>query len=295
MSGGAGNDSYLVESSGDVIVDAAGTDTVYATASSYTLASSLENLFYSGGANFTGNGNSLANFLRGGAGGDTLNGKGGADRMEGGAGDDTYLVDQAGDVVDETRGSGIDTVMSAISYTLGAELENLTLTGTAPRFGILNGTGNALANEIIGSVSANLLLGRDGADTLIGREGSDRLDGGMGSDILTGDFEVQSRSPSPTPQSAPDGSAYQDVFVFNLGEANGDIVTDFWGAGDEIAGARLELSGYGEGSISQVGKTDHYTITPDEGHGGVSAAETIQLVGVFTLNTGANSSDYLFV
>jgi hypothetical protein len=49
----------------------------------------------------------------------------------------------------------IDTIKSSISYTLGANLENLILTGTA----IINGMGNELKNTLIGNAAANTLTG----------------------------------------------------------------------------------------------------------------------------------------
>ncbi len=76
--------------------------------------------------------------------------------MIGGAGDDIYRVDNAGDVVTESANAGTDRVESIITYTLAANLENLTLTGSAA----INGTGNDLANTLIGNASANSLIRR---------------------------------------------------------------------------------------------------------------------------------------
>ena len=113
---------------------------------------------------------------------DTLDGGVGADQMTGGSGNDTYLVDNVGDVPTELANGGIDTVRSSINYTLGANLENLVLTGSAA----INGTGNALNNLLMGNAGNNILLGDAGADTLLGNAGNDRLDGGAGNDIMQG-------------------------------------------------------------------------------------------------------------
>ncbi|WP_159442824.1 beta strand repeat-containing protein, partial [Agrobacterium rosae] len=101
-----------------------------------------------------------------GSGNDTLDGGAGADTLVGGAGNDTYVIDDAGDVVVENAGGGTDLVRTALaSYTLGANVENLTYTGTVA----FAGTGNALNNVIRGGA---------GADTLDGGTGNDTLNGG---------------------------------------------------------------------------------------------------------------------
>lgn len=111
------------------------------------------------------------------SGNDTLIGLGGVDILNGGTGDDTYVVDTAADTIVELGGGGIDTVQSAVTYTLGLNLENLTLTGTAA-----NGTGNNLDNILTGNSGANILTGFAGDDTLIGGGGADILRGGAGND-----------------------------------------------------------------------------------------------------------------
>ncbi len=172
--GGAGNDTYIVDNTGDVVSElstiATEVDTVNSSIS-YILGANLESLTLTGTGAINGTGNSLANTLIGNASANILNGGTGADTLIGGAGNDTYIVETTGDVVSElsTIVGEIDRVNSSISYTLGANLENLTLTGT----GAINGTGNSFANTIIGNASANILNGGTGADTLIGGAGND--------------------------------------------------------------------------------------------------------------------------
>ena len=116
--------------------------------------------------------------LRGGAnddvifgldGNDTLDGGDGTDILIGGSGNDTYIVDNLADSITEAANSGIDTVRSSVSWTLGNYLNNLSLTGT----NAINGTGNDLNNKITGNAANNSLNGGDGTDTLIGGSGND--------------------------------------------------------------------------------------------------------------------------
>ena len=135
--------------------------------------------------------------LAGGEGNDFLNGGTGNDAMSGGSGNDRYIVESADDTVNELAGEGTaDRVISSLSYTLGAEVENLLLTGG----GTIDGTGNGLANRIIGNAAAN---------TLDGGEGNDFLTGGLGAD--------------------------QFQFTTALGATNIDRIADFVVAEDTIA------------------------------------------------------------
>ncbi|MEI9904389.1 MAG: hypothetical protein WDN06_10750 [Asticcacaulis sp.] len=107
--------------------------------------------------------------LVGSGGNDRLDGGAGADALTGGTGDDTYVVDSTGDKVIELSYEGTDLVLASVSFRLPANVENLTLTGTAG----INATGNALGNVLTGNSAGNILNGGLGADTLIGGAGND--------------------------------------------------------------------------------------------------------------------------
>lgn len=136
-----------------------------------------------GNGNDTLNGLAGNDVLNGNAGNDHLNGARGKDTMIGGSGDDIYEVDNAGDIVVENLNEGSDTVISSINYTLGANLENLSLSGSSAIIGI----GNAADNSIIGNGAANRLWGRSGNDVLFGDSGADSLYGEAGDDFLDGE------------------------------------------------------------------------------------------------------------
>ncbi|QFS50137.1 calcium-binding protein [Nostoc sphaeroides] len=118
--------------------------------------------------------------LIGGDGFDFLDGKAGFDILIGGTGGDTYVLDNVRDVISETSTATYeyDRVLSSVTYTLGANLEELTLTGTAA----INGTGNGLNNKITGNTANNTLNGGAGFDILDGKGGVDTLIGGSGDD-----------------------------------------------------------------------------------------------------------------
>jgi Ca2+-binding RTX toxin-like protein len=201
LAGGAESDFYLVDDAGDVILELAGEgDDLVLSGVTYVLPSEVERLTLTSAGAVNGTGNGLANVIIGGsgdnslsgggsadtlssnAGADTLDGGTGADSLAGGAGADQYLVDDAGDVILELAGEGDDLVLSSVTYVLPSEVERLTLTSA----GAVNGTGNGLANVIIGGSGDNSLNGGGSADTLLGNAGADVLDGGPGADSLVG-------------------------------------------------------------------------------------------------------------
>ncbi len=119
--------------------------------------------------------------LVGGAGKDILDGQSGGDEMSGGADNDTYFVEDINDVIIELANEGTDIVNSSASFTLSANVERLTLTGTEN----INATGNAGNNTLLGNSGANRLEGKDGSDSLNGGAGADLMLGGAGSDSYT--------------------------------------------------------------------------------------------------------------
>ena len=262
MIGGAGNDTYFMDSIVDRVEEAAngGTDTIETTLNGLNLSLSapgidftnIENLTFLSSAANTGTGNLLANTiignggadtLDGGAGNDRLDGGGGVDTLTGGLGNDVFVVDNFNDKTIEAAGEGHDLVLSSATFTLAAEVEDLTLTGT----GAIDGAGNGLANVITGNTANNNLFGADGNDTLSGGDGNDTLDGGSGKDSMA-------------------GGAGQDTYAV---DDVGDKVTELANQGFDIVEASVsftlaanveELKLTGTAAIDGTGNTGDNTI-----------------------------------
>ena len=241
LEGGAGNDIYTVDNIGDQVIELLneGTDQVNASAS-FTLGANVENLTLTGSDAIDGGGNELANklvgngaanALRGFGGNDIIDGGLGADTLYGGPGDDIFTVDNVGDQVIEALNEGSDTAKAGISYTLGVNVEKLTLTGT----NAIDGTGNELANVLTGNAADNVLSGMAGLDTLTGGDGNDRLTGGAGADTLTG------------------GNG-NDVFVFDslTTSADKDTIKDFVVGQDHLDLSRSAFAAFAGSSAGSL-------------------------------------------
>ncbi len=307
MSGGLGDDAYTVDNVGDTISELIGEGTDRVSSSiTFTLGDNLENLSLTGVDSIRGTGNDLnnaitgnagANIIDGGLGNDTLaggdgndrllggdgtdslNGGLGADTMIGGLGNDTYTVDELGDVVTERINEGVDKVNSSITYTINANVENLTLTG----LGNINGTGNDLANTLTGNAAANTLDGGAGNDTLSGGDGADVLSGGEGNDSLNGGLGADVMS----------GGLGDDVYTV---DSIGDVVTENLNEGTDrvnasisyTLGAHVEnLTLTGSDVINGIGNELNNTIT------GNTAANTLDGMGGNDSLSGGDANDIL--
>ena len=178
-------------------------------------------------------GTSGADSLVGGAGNDTIDGGAGADTMSGGLRNDTYIVDFKNDVIVEAANAGTDSVFSTATYTLSANVENLTLNGTSA----INGTGNALANVIVGNAGANILTGGLGADVLTGGAGADRFvyestdDSGAGAwdvivDFISGVDRIDLSKIDANASTNGKNEAFTFVTAFSVVDATGQVRFD---------------------------------------------------------------------
>ncbi len=178
MKGGTGNDTYVVNAAGDKIDEEGNADTADLVRASVsvnlaTLAGGLiENATLTGSAALKATGHAGVNHLIGNDGANSLDGDDGADILDGGKGADVYMVDNLGDQVIETlagAAGGIDLVKSEVSFTLGTNVEKLTLLGSDN----IDAIGNSLNNTLIGNAGANVFNGGTGSDAMTGGKGDD--------------------------------------------------------------------------------------------------------------------------
>ncbi|WP_416762636.1 calcium-binding protein [Roseateles sp. So40a] len=307
--GGLGDDTYLVDSTDDVVVEELnqGTDLVR-TSVSYVLPANVENIVLTGTAAISATGNALNNKLDGNAGANRLDGGLGADAMKGGAGDDTYVVDNAGDTVTESSNQGTDKVFASIGYTLGSNVEQLELTGSAD----INGTGNSLANVLVGNAGANVLTGGAGNDTMNGGLGNDTYvvdaagdvvneNAGEGIDLVQSSVtwtlgaNVEHLTLTGSNAINGTGNALDNVLTGNSGAnkldggAGNDSLVGGGGADSLIGGAGNDTLDGGSGNDTMLGGTGDDTylvdattdvITENAGEGTDTVLTTVTLTAL---------------
>jgi Ca2+-binding RTX toxin-like protein len=150
MIGGLDNDTYHVDSAGDIVTELAGqgTDAVITTLGAYTMGANVENLTFDNvaGAGVRGYGNELNNVMTGNDASNLLDGGLGADTLTGGGGVDNFVFQAGqanGDRIIDFNGLGAATGDSLIFVGYGTIAEGATfhqLTATTFEIGSADGT-----------------------------------------------------------------------------------------------------------------------------------------------------------
>ncbi len=325
LDGGDGSDTLSYARAGGAVTVSLATTAAQATGGAGTdTVRQFENL----------TGSAFADLLTGSGGANVIDGGLGADTMRGGAGNDTYVVQDALDRTIEAAGSGTDTVLAGINWTLADQVENLTLTGS----GNINGTGNAQSNLLTGNTGANVLNGSGGTDTVsyaamtasvtvnlatglaTGAGGSDSLIsienavGGAGADALSGNAGANTLTGGAGGDTLS-GAGGIDTFVFNS-LVGADTVTDFASGTDRM---RISQSGLriGDGDTSVEGgvvaagpggfsSTAELVIVSSDIAGAITAASAATAIGnavgnyffgataMFVVDNGTDTALYRF-
>jgi Ca2+-binding RTX toxin-like protein len=220
LQGGNGNDIYVVDSILDRVVESAGggVDGVRTGLSAYTLGANIENLQFTGVANFTGTGNGLNNLAVGSRGNDSLVGLDGNDTLRGGNGHDTliggngndFLVGDVGHGTVTTSVSGISPSRPNLPMTLSMTMAETSLNNSTTVTGFINNNtqntpkfnlafvldvsgsmatpfGGATVGDINANGYANERLDAAIASfNALVNAFSDRVDGDFGANILSG-------------------------------------------------------------------------------------------------------------
>ncbi|HTO32899.1 MAG TPA: hypothetical protein VL202_17215 [Pararhizobium sp.] len=211
-------------------------------------SNAVDSVFNSGTINGT---------IRLGGGNDYFDGTGGKvnGTVSGGAGNDVYVVSDATIKLSESAAGGTDLVKSSVSFILAANIENLTLNGTAS----IKATGNAQANLLHGNSGANTIDGKAGNDTIWGHGGADILSGGSGADQFV--FATRDGKDTITDFTAT-GSAhdlldltglasitsYKDLTQHHMTQIGSDVLIDGLN-GDSILLKNVKLSALDAGDF----------------------------------------------
>jgi hypothetical protein len=291
MSGGLGNDTYVVDGLSDVVTEAAiaGTDEVRTALASYSLAAiaNVENLTGTAATGQTLTGNGGNNTITGNVGNDILDGGAGNDSMLGGQGNDSYRVDSASDVVTETAGGGFDTVVATADYAMPADVEALYMKGTG-----LTGTGSGGADTLLSARSG-------GANTLVGLGGNDLYYVSHTDDTVTetggGGFDTVSAIVDYTMPADVEALYMNGSDLTGTGSAAADTLLSTGGANT--------LVGLGGNDVYYVNHTgDNVTETAGGGYDTVAATvsytmpaevEALYLIGTGLTGTGSAGADVL--
>jgi Ca2+-binding RTX toxin-like protein len=190
--GGNGNDTYKVDSTGDLVFETTAgapggsADTVQSSVN-YTLTTNVERLTLTGTGNVNATGNTVANIVTGNTGNNFIDGKLGSDTLTGGGGGDQFLFTTA------LGASNIDTITDFDTANDFIRLENAIFTGLATGFlastAFVIGAAAADSSDriIYNSATGALLFDSDGTGAAAARQFAII---GTGLGLSSGDFFV---------------------------------------------------------------------------------------------------------
>lgn len=274
ITGLAGNDTIQGGAGADTVDGGTNTDTLtYADATAGVSVSFTSSLGGTGSAgDASGDVFSNVEVVQGSAYNDTLGGFASTETLRGGAGDDLYILTTTNGTaaaIVENAAEGTDTVQTNLtSFTLVANLENLTYTSTASFTGI----GNASDNVITGGTGNDILRGGVGADTLNGGAGLDLADyqgaaAGVSVNMTTGVYTGEAAGDVFNSIEGVRGSNLADTLTGTAGADNLQGMT-----GDDL------LNG-GAGADTIDGGTNTNTLSYADAASGVSLSFTSALGG----------------
>jgi len=304
--GSSYNDVFVSDATAHNLAGAAGTDTLDYSASAQAISLTILSTGVGTGVGGDAEGDTFSQFelLVGSAHDDTFTSSFSGIQLRGGAGNDIYVIGNAGSVVVEDVDGGIDEVRTALAgYTMSAQVENLTYTGT----GNFIGRGNA---------SDNIITSGNGNDTLYGGAGADQFFGGAGTDTVsygdstTGGVTLNFKTGVHTGIAAGDtfnsiekfiGTSQGDIFV---GDANANILdggsgVDLLSFASEASGITLNLNGV----LTGIAAGDVYTsieafegsLFDDTFTGSALAEKFIGGAGADTIDGGAGKDAAWYV
>jgi beta-glucanase (GH16 family) len=272
MTGGAGDDTYVVYASTDQIVESPneGTDSVSSFAD-YVLPANVENLTLLDSPAVTATGNALANIVHGNSSDNIVDGAGGADVLYGGGGNDRFVMKQGygGLTIADWHGSaGVSDTVQLLGFGINdfaTVQQDLTQNGSDAVLTLGSGDSITFKNTTVGSFAAD-------------------------------DFGFAAASPSPAPAPSPGRSptpAPTGTFTQTPNVARSYVAPDSSGvaqgsSGDDdifATGDNQTLIGNGGNDIFHLGT--HSGIIVRESGTGISEVAT--WTGQYTLPDGVNN------
>lgn len=298
---GSGDDTFLINNSSDVIIEAThNSDSSVLAMVNYVLPANLQNLMggYADGITLTGN--TLKDVITADGNNDTLVAGSGLATLVGAGNNETFVVNRSGDVISEpTSGTG-SSVLSSVSYTLGANLQTLTGTGNADMTltgnglnDVITATGNGFDTLVAGSGNTTLVSG-SGYDTLIGGSGNDTFVVSNTDDLVeakggAGINTVDSSANFVLPANIQALTLTGNANLIALGNGGNDLIVGNSGADTIVGGAGTSVleAGSGNSTLTNTGAADaliagsgNDTLTASSGNqfiAGGSGNDTIKL------------------